>query len=108
MFNKVATFRMLAARRPARSVNAAANDNVRNRAARWTRAPRLVCRWELSPGTGRPVCRWELDTTDEPGPRLSVLSLRGRPFHKTVSQPSYQEGASARRCEGGAPVSCAG
>ncbi|HLG80360.1 MAG TPA: hypothetical protein VKY22_05045 [Bradyrhizobium sp.] len=93
MFNKVATFRMLAPRRTAPGVNAPANDNRRNPRPclpQRIAAPRLVCRWELSASTGRPVCHWELDKTDEPGPRSREASLRDGPLHKTVFQPSYQ------------------
>jgi len=98
MFNKVATFRMLAPRRAAPGVNAPANDNRRNarpRPQQQIAAPRLVCRWELSASTGRPVCHWELDKTDEPGPRSREASPRDRPLHKIVFQLSYQRTAEA-------------
>ena len=76
MFNKVAKFKILPPGRPARSVLAPANDNRRNgRPAALHRngAPRLLCRWSLSPDTGRPVCRWEQDTADEPSAHLRGL-----------------------------------
>jgi hypothetical protein len=76
MFNKAAKFKMLPPGRPARSAIAPANDNRRNArpcAAQRNRTPRLVCRWSLSPDTGRPICRWELDTAGEPSPRLRGL-----------------------------------
>jgi hypothetical protein len=76
MFNKAAKFKMLPPGRPARSENAPANDNRRNArpcASPRNRAPRLICRWSLSPDTGRPICRWELDNVDEPSPRLRGL-----------------------------------
>lgn len=96
MFNKVATFRMLPIRRSALGVSAPANDNRRNSPVgivRRTRAPRLVCRWSLSPRTGRPVCCWEVDN-DAPGPQARDAQPNGSPFHKTVVQLSYQ-GAAA-------------
>ncbi len=74
MFNKAAKFKMLPPGRPARSVTTAANDNRRDahpRALPRNRAPRPICRWTLSPDTGRPVCHWEPDMTDEPSPRLA-------------------------------------
>ena len=80
MFNKVAAFKMLPSGRAARSVIAAANDNrrdARSCASQRIRTPRLVCRWSLSPDTGRPVSHWELETPDEPSPRLR--GLRPRP-----------------------------
>jgi hypothetical protein len=92
MFNKVATSKMLQPGRPARSVNASANDNRRNvrpSISARARAPRLVCRWSLSPSTGRPVCRWELDNVAEPSSPWRDASLGSLPFHKTVFQRSY-------------------
>ena len=110
MFNKVAKFRTLPPRRPAPGVKAPANDNLRNArpcGMRRQSAPRLVCRWELSPSTGRPVCRWELDKADEPNPRLRDGSQQGRPFHKTVFQLSYQgeaAGTALRDAGRGSPA----
>jgi hypothetical protein len=85
MFNKVAKFKMLPPRRPARSVTAPANDNRRNAepcASDRARAQQLVCRWSLSPDTGRPICRWELDTTDVPSPRRAVALCAARRFER--------------------------
>jgi len=76
MFNKVTKFKMHPPGRPARGVNTAANDNRRNArpgAVQRNRAPRFICRWSLSPDTGRPICRWELDTADDARPRLRRL-----------------------------------
>ena len=96
MFNKVAKFKMLPPGRSAPGMSAPVNDNCRNArpcAPQRGRTPRLVCRWSLSPSTGRPVCRWELDNTNEPNPGLSDASRHGRAIHKTVFQLSYQEEA---------------
>ena len=96
MFNRIATFNVLPPRRPVPGLNAPANDNRRNACtgASWrAHAPRLVCRWSLSPDTGRPVCHWELDHADEPSPRSRNASGPGQAFHKTVFQPSYQDQA---------------
>ena len=96
MFSKVATFSLRAPRRLAPGINAPANDNRRNARTggdRRIQAARPVCRWSLSPRTGRPICRWELDNSDEPSPRSRAGSRAGRPFHKTVFQPSYQDRA---------------
>jgi hypothetical protein len=94
MFNKATNFRMLPPGHTAPGMNAPANDNRRNThagASRRPRAPRLVCRWSLSPSTGRPVCRWELDKADEPSPPSRKALRRDRPFHKTVFQLPYQD-----------------
>lgn len=78
MFDKVSKLKMLPPGRPARGVDAPANDNRRNArpgALQRRRTARLVCRWSLSPDTGRPVCRWELDNADDPSPREQLRSI---------------------------------
>ncbi len=82
MFNKVAAFRMLPSGRPARSGIAPANDNRRDARpciVQRNRMPRLICRWSLSPDTGRPVSRWELERSDEPSPRLRAAPSPAAP-----------------------------
>ena len=82
MFNKVAAFKMLQSGRPARNVMAPANDNRRDARPcilQRNRTPRLICRWSLSPDTGRPVSRWELDRSDEPSPRLRAAPSPAAP-----------------------------
>jgi len=82
MFNKVAAFKMLPLGRPARSMIAPANDNRRNArpcVVPRTRMPRPICRWSLSPDTGRPISRWEFDALDEPSPLLRLGSRQAAP-----------------------------
>jgi hypothetical protein len=103
MFNKATNFRMLPSGHTAPGTKAPANDNRRNAhtgASRRPRAPLLVCRWSLSPSTGRPVCRWELDKADEPSPPTRKALRRDRPLHKTVFQPSYQDEAAGAGLRG--------
>jgi hypothetical protein len=67
MFEKIAKFRLLRARRvagaPERSMPA--NDNRRSAARPGRRRPQLVCRWSFDQGAS---CRWEIAGPLEPSP----------------------------------------
>ena len=57
MFEKIAKFRLLRARRVAQDRSAPANDNRRGADRPGRRRPQLVCRWSFDQG---PHCRWEI------------------------------------------------
>jgi len=57
MFEKIAKFRLLRARRVAPDRSLAANDNRRGAERPGHRRPQLVCRWSFDQG---PHCRWEI------------------------------------------------
>ena len=70
MFEKIAKFRLLPARRvaPAPERRVPANDNRRGAARPGRRRPQLVCRWSFDQG---PSCRWEIAGPQEANPLLA-------------------------------------
>jgi hypothetical protein len=68
MFEKIAKFRLLRARRAAPEHSLPANDNRRSAVQLGRRRPRLVCRWSFDQG---PSCRWEVAGPQEPNPLLA-------------------------------------
>lgn len=70
MFEKIAKFRMLRARRmaPASLQLVPANDNRIGAIRPGRRRPRLVCRWTFDQG---PSCRWEIAAPQEANPLLA-------------------------------------
>jgi hypothetical protein len=58
MFEKIAKFLLLRARRAAPGYSAAANDNRPGTSQPGRRRPRLVCRWSFDQG---PSCHWEIE-----------------------------------------------
>ena len=76
MFEKIAKFRLLQARRAAPDRSAPANDNRRGAVQPGGRRPQLVCRWSFDQG---PHCRWEVAGPQEPNPLLAGEQPLGEP-----------------------------
>src|SRR5690348_11164417 len=70
MFEKIAKFRLLRARRvaPAPERSVPANDNRPGAVRPGRRRPQLVCRWSFDQG---PNCRWEIAGPQEANPLLA-------------------------------------
>ena len=90
MFSKLATYPAANRKHAVRVAVAFAISNNDQRTSKVVHGarrgrPRLVCRWQPSPATGRPVCHWEIDAGDAvpvapPAPswQRGVLPLLGR------------------------------
>ena len=68
MFEKIAKFRLLRARRVAPERSMAANDNRPSAVRPGRRRPQLVCRWSFDHG---PRCRWEIAGPQDAKPLLA-------------------------------------
>jgi len=67
MFEKIAKFRLLRARRVAPERSRPANDNRPGAVRPGRRRPQLICRWSFDHG---PRCRWEIAGRQEAQPVL--------------------------------------
>jgi hypothetical protein len=76
MFEKIAKFRLLRARRAAPDRSAPANDNCRGTDRAGRRRPQLVCRWSFDQG---PNCRWEIAGPQGGNPLLADEPPAGGP-----------------------------
>jgi hypothetical protein len=76
MFEKIAKFRLLRARRTPPDRSAPANDNRRGAVQPGHRRPQLVCRWSFDQ---EPHCRWEVAGPQEPNPLLAGEPPAGGP-----------------------------
>jgi hypothetical protein len=85
MFEKIAKFRLLRARRAAPDRSAPANDNRRGAVDAGRRRPQLVCRWSFDQG---PHCSWEIAGPQRGNPLLADEPRQGR-IHTTVFVLSY-------------------
>lgn len=68
MFEKIAKFRLLRARRVAPDRSLHANDNRRGAVPQGRRRPQLICRWSFDQG---PHCRWEISGPQGGAPLLA-------------------------------------
>ena len=68
MFERIAKFRLLRARRVAHARSVPANRNLRGIVRPARRRPQLVCRWSFDQG---PRCRWEIAGRQEAPPLLA-------------------------------------
>jgi hypothetical protein len=48
------------------------NDNRPTRRLASAAPRRLVCRWRVDAGTGRPECRWLIESVDEPAAEVPI------------------------------------
>ena len=106
MFEKIAKFRLLRARRAAPDRSAPANDNRRGAVDAGRRRPQLVCRWSFDQG---PHCSWEIAGPQRGNPLLADEPRQGR-IHTTVFVLSY-DGAGRDRvgheaCPRSRPICC--
>jgi hypothetical protein len=106
MFEKIAKFRLLRARRAAPDRSAPANDNRRG-AVQAGRRPQLVCRWSFDQG---PHCRWEVAGPQEPNPLLADEPPAGGRIHTSVFVLSYDGpgaiGSGNEVCLRSRPICC--
>lgn len=107
MFEKLAKFRLLRARRlapgPRHIVPANDNEHGVNRPDRHQyRAGRsLACRWTFDHGL---TCRWEVQGTREPNPLLVDEPSPDVLIHTTVFVPSYEGKTQAALDDGLRPA----
>ena len=97
MFEKIAKFRLLRARRTPPDRSAPANDNRRGAVQPGHRRPQLVCRWSFDQ---EPHCRWEVAGPQEPNPLLAGEPPAGGPHShnclRTVVRPAGRDGVRQR------------
>ena len=96
MFEKIAKFRLLRARRTAPDLSAPANDNRRGTVQEGRRRPQLVCHWSFDQG---PHCRWEIAGPRGGNPLLADEPPAGAHSHnclRTVVRRAGRDGGRQR------------
>ena len=91
MFEKIAKFRLLRARRTAPDRSVAANDNRHGIIRPGRHRPQLVCRWSFDQG---PHCRWEIAGPQDGNPLLADEPSAAAPSHncrRTVVRPAGRD-----------------